>query len=82
MAKKSMMKTFAIACADFYEYDLKVEIIKDTDWRSALLRHTFLTRAENKWYLTEWKDNIPNEIKEVKRYFLDADSVVDIVEVI
>lgn len=75
------LKTFAIACADFYEYELKVEIISAVSWRDALMKHSFITRAENKWYLNEWKDSIPEDISMLKQYFLDADSVIDIAEV-
>ena len=70
---------FAVAYANLFDNELKVEILEGSEWRDALLRHSALDslRKDHQGYL----DAIPKDLGPAKDYFFDSDCLIDVIPV-
>jgi hypothetical protein len=72
------MARFAVAYMNFFDNELVVEIVEADDWRGAIFKHSTLSNIG----LGEWLDNMPHDKIDTQNYFFDADSSIDVVEII
>lgn len=70
---------FAVAHANLFDNELKVEILEGSNWRDALLRHSvFVSMLAD---CPEYLDDIPKDLEEAKDYFFNGDALIDVIPI-
>ena len=70
------MPKFAVGWINFFDNDLKIEIIEAETWKEALVHHSSIVPDR-----TSWADQISDDIEETKEMVFDCDCMFDVVEV-
>lgn len=68
---------FAVGYINSFDNDLVIEIIKSNNFRHAIRKHS----AFQSLVMQDWTDNMPYSLEEIKMYFFDCDSAIDVVEI-
>ena len=71
--------TYAVAAMNFYDNELKVELVEADNWKEAISKHTiFKEQPTDKTGDVSW---LPDNIKEAKDEAFGADIVFDVIEI-
>ena len=75
------MPLYAVGYADFFGNDLKIELVLAANEKEAIKKHTAFnpTELDQVEHIKEWLDNMPDTKEEIKQFFFNADSLVDVV---
>lgn len=68
------MKNYAVAHIDWCDNDLRIEFIKASDWRLAILKHS-------KTFFNDTDYLVPDDIEVMKQQCFDSDGMMDVVEI-
>lgn len=67
---------WAVAYMNFFDNELRVEIVEANTMIEALSKHSKLSSNE-----TGWLKNMPNNLEQIRTMFFDADAAIDIIEI-
>lgn len=75
------MKKFAVAHINFFDNDLKIDVVSAPDWKEALITTQLSScKPEYKADVEEWLNDLPDDIEEAKGYFFNCDQLFEVYE--
>lgn len=75
------MKKFAVGVIDFFDNNLVIEIIEATNWKDALLHHSYFLKSEDWKVLEEDYSYFGDTLKDAKISAFNADMMIDVKEI-
>jgi len=76
------MKRFAVAYMTFMDNDLRIELHTADNWKEAILKYSSFSKEEYREQMQEWLSEMPDDKEEMKEYFFNADSLLDVIEIL
>jgi len=68
------MKKFAVGYMSFFDNVLKIEIVEAENFKSSIVKHSLLRDSS-------WLSEIPDDLEEIKTFFWNTDSMIDVLEI-
>lgn len=72
-----MKLKYAVGHIDFFNNDLKIEVVAADSVKEALSKHSAIGESKE---VLEWLDSLPEDLESIKEEFFNADQCVDVVE--
>lgn len=72
---------YAVGVMNFFDNELVVEIVEALSVKEALCKHSFIFKNSDEKTLDNWINGMPDSLDKIKEDFMNADWLVDVVEI-
>lgn len=73
---------FAIAHASTFDNDITIEIIVAASLKQAIMAHSAFNKPDSGPDYDKWFEGMPNELEDIKEFFLNGDVLVGATEIL